>query len=553
MIGVSVRPAEKNAAREFFELCKTPWEFCQLGRSYEIVLCTLEPAVFEVSRLVVIFNAPVQNVGTRGEVTTRSHQAGMVVSYGEKRLPIYGPATTFPQSSLCLAVDEISHESTVHAHRDDSTTVVRIGYNLFDEIRYLLSTGQPATHAGTATLELHVQLLRDVITRAGLPLVEIPPLPGNHAFIACLTHDIDHPVLRNHCFDNTMYGFLYRATVGALVNVGRRKITIGRMLRNWAAALRLPFVYLGLARDFWREFDRYLQIEAGMGATYFFIPERDNPGKRKQGSAPAKRACRYTVAELMPQIQRILAAGNEVGLHGLNAWLDSADAEREKSLIAPVAQSTEIGLRMHWLYFDEGSPAVLDKAGFSYDSTVGYNQTIGYRAGTTQVYRPLDAEHLLELPLHVMDTALFYPDYLNLDEDEAYRRVTDILEDFRRFGGVFTTNWHDRSIAPERLWDDFYVKLLLTLRQRDVWFATAGQAVGWFRQRRSAMMEFEVIEPGVIRVRTHLTKLDSTLPGLRIRVHRPHIIASAEPLAAGPDAGFVDTPFNDSTDLLIAI
>ena len=29
----------------------------------------------------------------------------------------------------------------------------------------------------------------------------------------------------------------------------------------------------------------------------------------------------------------------------------------------------------------------LEKAGFSYDSTVGYNETIGYRAGTAQVFK----------------------------------------------------------------------------------------------------------------------------------------------------------------------
>ena len=45
---------------------------------------------------------------------------------------------------------------------------------------------------------------------------------------------------------------------------------------------------------------------------------------------------------------------------------------------------------------------------------MGYNETVGYRAGTTQAYKPLEASRLLELPLHVMDTALFYPAYLGL-------------------------------------------------------------------------------------------------------------------------------------------
>ena len=37
---------------------------------------------------------------------------------------------------------------------------------------------------------------------------------------------------------------------------------------------------------------------------------------------------------------------------------------------------------MHWLLHDANTPSVLDEAGYAYDSTVGYNETIGYRAGT---------------------------------------------------------------------------------------------------------------------------------------------------------------------------
>ena len=48
-------------------------------------------------------------------------------------------------------------------------------------------------------------------------------------------------------------------------------------------------------------------------------------------------------------------------------------------------------MRMHWLYYDQQSPGVLEKAGAVYDSTIGYNETVGYRAGTTQAYKPLEA------------------------------------------------------------------------------------------------------------------------------------------------------------------
>ena len=67
---------------------------------------------------------------------------------------------------------------------------------------------------------------------------------------------------------------------------------------------------------------------------------------------------------------------------------------------------------MHWLYYDQQSPVALEQAEAVYDSTIGYKETVGYRAGTTQVYKPLQVTRLLELPMHVMDTALFYPAYL---------------------------------------------------------------------------------------------------------------------------------------------
>ena len=100
---------------------------------------------------------------------------------------------------------------------------MRVGYNLFEEVRFLLTVGQPSANAGVPTLEEHISLLRDWITLAGIPLVEIPPVPSGYNFIACLTHDIDHPALRNHWCDHTMFGFLYRSTIGTWLNVCKRQ------------------------------------------------------------------------------------------------------------------------------------------------------------------------------------------------------------------------------------------------------------------------------------------------------------------------------------------
>jgi hypothetical protein len=193
---------------------------------------------------------------------------------------------------------------------------------------------------------------------------------------------------------------------------------------------------------------------------------------------------------------------------------------------------------MHWLYNDEKSPAVLEAAEVSYDSTVGYNQTVGFRSGTSQVFKPLHAKRLLELPLHVMDTALFYPDYLGLSDKEAWTWVGPLLENAAQRGGVFTVNWHDRSIAPERLWGDFYVRLLAELTARGALFLTAAQAVSWFRKRRSAV--FDTVADGRLSVRMSLDS-GRFMPALRIRFHEPQRLAGPVPKLDGFQETFKDT------------
>jgi len=79
---------------------------------------------------------------------------------------------------------------------------------------------------------------------------------------------------------------------------------------------------------------------------------------------------------------------------------------------------SEVGVRMHWLLRDENTFCVLEESGYDYDSTAGYNETVGYRCGTTQTFRRW-VQTLLELPLHIQDGAMFYSQRLDLSETEA--------------------------------------------------------------------------------------------------------------------------------------
>jgi hypothetical protein len=551
MIGVSIPESQHDIAREFFQLCKTPWQFWKADQEYQVVICNGNADVGAKTKLVIAYGGHC----TQSEFPSIGHEphpaSKSFISYRRCQMPIYGECSSFAGSSADLAFNEANGEPSIRATRVQGRTTVEIGYDLFAEVRHLLELGQPDDCAACPTIELHISLLREIITRAGLPFVEIPPSPEGYSFCACLTHDVDHPVLRNHFFDPTMLGFIYRATLGAAGAYCLGRISLKRLWRNWNAAGRLPFIYAKLADDIWHDFGRYREIEGNKPSTFFVIPLRGVPGRKKTGHAPRKRGCKYTLSEIKAVLERITAGGSEVAVHGIDAWLDSKSGLLEKAELAQINGANSLGVRMHWLYFDEPSPSRLEAAGFRYDSSLGYNNTVGYRSGTTQVFRPLRTQHLLEIPLHVMDTALFYPDYLNLSEKEAHRIVTALISNASRFGGVFTVNWHDRSIAPERLWDVFYRELLEELDVARAWFATAAQVANWFQMRRSAT--FSKVEYGnsEVTVRAHLSVIDSTLPRPKIRIYKPSKIDASQPFGAAGELEFTDSPLISAIDSTI--
>jgi hypothetical protein len=170
---------------------------------------------------------------------------------------------------------------------------------------------------------------------------------------------------------------------------------------------------------------------------------------------------------------------------------------------------------MHWLCMNDDTFHLLDQAGYDFDSSFGYNEAIGFRAGTAQVYKPIGVERLLELPLHIQDTALFSPGRMNMKINQAERLCNKIMGHVaRQMGGVVTILWHQRSIGPERLWGKFYSNLIRKFHDQNCWFATAQDAVDWFRMRRSA----EFMPNGGINIPPQPAR-NTDLPKLIIRTY----------------------------------
>jgi hypothetical protein len=552
VIGVVSKDCEVNVVREFFELFKTPWEFVTPRRYYDVVIVTSDEIPADLNtNLLAIYNSKSTQFDDGNVIATRSEQGHHWLECDGVEFPVYGDVSIFqPAGRPFMHSKGKSDVVGLEVHGPVQRTV-RIGYDLFKEISLLLSRGQSPENAYIPTLEIHISLLRSCMLNAGISFMEIPPVPADYDFMACLTHDVDFVGIRRHKCDHTMFGFLLRALPGSLVAGLTGRMPWSRVARNWKAAFSLPLVYLGLLDDFWLEFDRYMKIERDFGSTFFFIPFKGNAGTRDSGPAPERRAAKYDVTEIKEEVHALVKHGCEVGLHGIDAWSNSQQARAELRRISEITGQSEIGVRMHWLYFSENSPRALEEAGFSYDSTFGYNDAVGFRAGTTQAFCPARAQTLLELPLNIQDTALFYPGRMNLSETQALDSCKQLIQFLSIFGGTLTVNWHGRSLSPERLWGDFYARLLEEIQSYHVWFGTAKEIVTWYRKRRALRFDLVQFADNSSCVRVTGPDPDGR-PSFVVRVHHPRSRSSTVSSLSARVPTYSDTPWNGKTELMIA-
>lgn len=487
MIGVISKTGEHEVVEEFFQLFKTPWEFYDPGRRhYEVLIATDDNIPDTDTALIVIYGAEKGVLDEGEEIGLGVWVPDLFVKWGDLRVPIYGKAITFSNAERPIIFCSKSAKPIGYELRKGEQRILRIGYDLFQEVSFLLTKGQPLENALIPTLDFHIDMLKSWIIETGIKFAEIPPVPAGYEFITCLTHDVDFIGIRRHFLDHSMGGFLYRATLVSLIDFFRNRASFPKLRENTKAALSLPLVFLGICPDPWDQFDHYLELEGGAPSTFFFIPYKNYAGEGFDEKRAKYRAARYDVDDVRDTIGKILAHGCEVGVHGIDAWHSVERGEKELRRVREATGQENIGIRIHWLCWKESTFGFLDQAGYQYDSSFGYNETVGFKAGTAQVYKPIGVKRLLELPLHIQDTALFSPGRMHSAFDHAAHLCDQIIGSVDRYKGVLTLLWHQRSLGPERLWGDFYQMLIKKLQNKNTWFATAGDVVNWFRARRSA-------------------------------------------------------------------
>jgi hypothetical protein len=201
-------------------------------------------------------------------------------------------------------------------------------------------------------------------------------------------------------------------------------------------------------------------------------------GHQADGAAPE------SYDRLRPRLIEALAeTGVEVGLHG--SYLAAEDLDRlarERALLAQL-DGPLVGHRYHYLRVDPHRNLVpLAEIGFRYDTSLGFPDALGFRAGIAHPFRAWDLERerpsdLIEVPLAVMDATLAEQRYEGLSAAMAKPRVLALLDWAAEHGGGFSILWHpERFDAPSaRGWDRLYFEMLDAVRERGGVCISAGE------------------------------------------------------------------------------
>ncbi len=374
--------------------------------------------------------------------------------------------------------------------------------DILKKISDLLNVGE--LHLHEPLCDILLDQLRQELKKYTL-LVEIPPAPWGHPYLVALTHDVDVTSVRECRFVTVGYAAYKCIKQG-----------------NFCAGLRLLCTKCGIGNDPWVLFERWKTFEDQLGvrSTFFFVPRKDDSGIR----AHPYRAVGYGINKDI--LNGLTRDGWEVGIHGIDNWTDAETGRHERMAVSGKA----FGNRTHWLMFDKKSWQMLDDAGYYYDTTFGYNDDVGFRAGTLQVYRPRDTINLLELPLHIQDIGLFgkfcwaptvhgwgKTPCLHLDEPAARMQCNDIFDYALKYGGAITMLWHYENLTPPRDWSGMYTELVKRALADCACVTSAGNVVEWFETRRKTSITL-FQDKKIITIRIQNLNLFYE-PSLRVRLH----------------------------------
>lgn len=288
----------------------------------------------------------------------------------------------------------------------------------------------------------HGFLERPIVDEYGLAFEQIlsAALPGWHSQRSCMRLKLTHDV------DGVGVPCRLRTSIGHTV---RRKDPLASVRDLISAFTVVEPAELALVRAL-------AQNSKTRGLHSAFFWKGSPPGPMDSGYDP-----------FHPKVQRVITylkdEGFEVGVHpGYDTFGSRSALREEVQRLREALGVQEVGGRQHYLRWSPQTWHDWESCGLVYDSSVGFADCFGFRAGTAIPFRPWSFSEnrelkLLEVPLILMDRAAAQP--MAPPWGERLDRIRDCIHLIALVGGVFTVLWHN-AVLMEPEYDGWYEAVL---------------------------------------------------------------------------------------------
>jgi hypothetical protein len=210
--------------------------------------------------------------------------------------------------------------------------------------------------------------------------------------------------------------------------------------------------------DYWQDVENEYQLKS-----IFYVYSKVKTGLKQTILDPS-----YDVTKnkkLIDKLLEIQKEGWQIGLHGsFYSYNDFDLLEAEKNQLEQQLQFEITKNRQHWLNYHEMSTPELHQKLFEVDSTLGWNDSIGFRASVASKYRPFN--HVENKPFQyyiipqaVMDSNIY--DYGYGKEREKILDGIEIINTCKKLKNTeFSISWHSRTSSKDYNWSPGYVELI---------------------------------------------------------------------------------------------
>jgi hypothetical protein len=319
--------------------------------------------------------------------------------------------------------------------------------------------------------------------RAKALLVRKIPWPNHRKFCMPVSHDVD---------------LVQKWTVNAVIKEGISILTDRekRHLQYATQTLRsIASSHFDRKTDPYWNFNQIISLEKkyDISSTFYFLTYRKHHRINSQKIVGNYGRRHKEVCSVMKDIYR---EGCEIGLHGsIDGFKDGNILKAERNQIEGCFNGTCNGIRQHFLLLDKDrTPLEQLKAGFQYDSTLGYRDICGYRCGTGFPYSWFNLfmdgnDNFLEVPLIVMDSSLLIEKRGDLSG--CHDQLFGFLQQSLNQESCATLLWHNTSFSdPSYPWlRQLFEDALSFAHKNDGWVTSISNVCQWWLQRRRMKLQ----------------------------------------------------------------